>query len=387
MAGIVPREQVIRSVDELLDAASFCRDVYLLAARCAKSPLVAAVLVRAGEERQALVDDLRDALVAMDAQPADRDAPALSLLGSDDLELATWCGCADDILDTALAAAKGLPDYLAPLLRGRRQALDHGRKRVRAWESMLSSSLPTAIPELSRGPLERGSGSQTPGEQAPRATLLVHVCARTDARGQAIAASLASRGIDAKTANGIGVGLGRLCLDDTALLAVDRELARELDAALEEVDLVAVRRRVHLIGASAADVAAAEIARRVAAEARAGRVLVVEDDPDLRALLTSTLANRGFAVAEARDGVDALSKLSPAFKDVIVLDLMMPRLSGIAFLRELEDRVLEPPPVVIYSAYVEPITTSYPNVTAVLRKTAAIEDVMRAVAQSLELRA
>jgi PAS domain S-box-containing protein len=67
------------------------------------------------------------------------------------------------------------------------------------------------------------------------------------------------------------------------------------------------------------------------------RVLLVEDQPAVRALAAQILAGEGFAVTEAEDGPDALAKLSalPSPPDVLVTDLQMPRMNG----RELADRV------------------------------------------------
>lgn len=64
-------------------------------------------------------------------------------------------------------------------------------------------------------------------------------------------------------------------------------------------------------------------------------VMVVDDDPNLRVLLQQMLAFRGFNVIEAENGVDALEKIEDVYIDVIVLDVMMPGLDGIAVCRKL----------------------------------------------------
>ncbi|MGH7438461.1 MAG: response regulator transcription factor [Polyangiaceae bacterium] len=75
---------------------------------------------------------------------------------------------------------------------------------------------------------------------------------------------------------------------------------------------------------------------------RAPRVLLVEDDDLTRALLASELEGEGFVVAEAGDGEDGLCQV-PGFRpDVVVLDLMLPRLNGFAVARAM--RALERPP-------------------------------------------
>lgn len=65
--------------------------------------------------------------------------------------------------------------------------------------------------------------------------------------------------------------------------------------------------------------------------ADAPRVLVVEDEDDLRGLIGSALDDAGYVVVEAGDGESALAACRERDPDVILLDLGMPRLSGQAF--------------------------------------------------------
>jgi len=69
---------------------------------------------------------------------------------------------------------------------------------------------------------------------------------------------------------------------------------------------------------------------------RRGRsVLVVDDDPDVRALLRRSLEREGYAVVEAEHGRAALARLGEATPDLVLLDLMMPEMDGFEFLVEL----------------------------------------------------
>lgn len=61
------------------------------------------------------------------------------------------------------------------------------------------------------------------------------------------------------------------------------------------------------------------------------RVLVVEDDDELRGLIRSALTDAGYAAVEAADGAAALAACAERDPDVILLDLAMPRLGGQAF--------------------------------------------------------
>jgi CheY-like chemotaxis protein len=65
-----------------------------------------------------------------------------------------------------------------------------------------------------------------------------------------------------------------------------------------------------------------------------GHVLVVDDDPDLRAALREFLSLEGFQVDVACDGLDALDQLDDS-NIAIVCDLDMPRLDGATLLRRL----------------------------------------------------
>jgi adenylate cyclase len=70
-----------------------------------------------------------------------------------------------------------------------------------------------------------------------------------------------------------------------------------------------------------------------------GRPLLMVDDDDLgRSQMRAALEQQGWTVTEASDGRDALTKLSEARPDVIVLDLMMPEMDGFEFLEEMRRR-------------------------------------------------
>ena len=72
------------------------------------------------------------------------------------------------------------------------------------------------------------------------------------------------------------------------------------------------------------------------------RVLVVDDEPMVREVLARYLERDGFTVDLAVDGVDALQHLESVGADLVVLDLMLPRLDGFEVLRRLRSRVGTP---------------------------------------------
>jgi DNA-binding response OmpR family regulator len=79
------------------------------------------------------------------------------------------------------------------------------------------------------------------------------------------------------------------------------------------------------------------------------RILVVEDEPRILAFVTRGLESEGFAVDAAADGVAALRCARSARYDVAILDLLLPRIDGLAVLRDLRQHNPELP-VVILSA-------------------------------------
>ncbi|MGH2409112.1 MAG: response regulator, partial [Chloroflexota bacterium] len=56
------------------------------------------------------------------------------------------------------------------------------------------------------------------------------------------------------------------------------------------------------------------------------RILIVDDDPHLRELARTFLRNAGFEVIEAADGIEALARLEETRADLVILDVMMPRM-------------------------------------------------------------
>jgi DNA-binding NtrC family response regulator len=83
-----------------------------------------------------------------------------------------------------------------------------------------------------------------------------------------------------------------------------------------------------------------------------GRVLLVDDEPELRRLLRRTLVRAGFEVVEASDGRAALEAARLAHFDVVISDIRMPHMGGLELMERLQ---LEDPgmPVVLMSGSAE----------------------------------
>jgi len=69
-----------------------------------------------------------------------------------------------------------------------------------------------------------------------------------------------------------------------------------------------------------------------------GRILIVDDDERQRSALAAMLADGDFDTQLAADGQEALERLTAFKADVIVADLVMPRMDGFELLRHLKDR-------------------------------------------------
>lgn len=70
-------------------------------------------------------------------------------------------------------------------------------------------------------------------------------------------------------------------------------------------------------------------------ENKARKVLIADDEPDIREILEYNLAAEGFEVVVAKDGDDALDKAKKSKPDLILLDVMMPKKSGVEVCRLL----------------------------------------------------
>ena len=66
-------------------------------------------------------------------------------------------------------------------------------------------------------------------------------------------------------------------------------------------------------------------------------ILVVDDSETVRQVLQMTLANAGFDVLQAEDGVDALSKLSCDQVDMLITDLNMPNMDGLELIKKVRE--------------------------------------------------
>jgi DNA-binding response OmpR family regulator len=67
------------------------------------------------------------------------------------------------------------------------------------------------------------------------------------------------------------------------------------------------------------------------------KILLVDDDPDILDALSIILESQGYQVITARDGMEGLASLKAEKPDLMILDLLMPRMDGFAVCKELKD--------------------------------------------------
>ena len=81
------------------------------------------------------------------------------------------------------------------------------------------------------------------------------------------------------------------------------------------------------------------------------RIQIIEDDPDIVELVSYNLAQEGFQVSSSGDGVKGLARLKKSTPDLLILDLMLPGLSGLEICKEIRrDRKLERLPLIMLTA-------------------------------------
>jgi DNA-binding response OmpR family regulator len=80
----------------------------------------------------------------------------------------------------------------------------------------------------------------------------------------------------------------------------------------------------------------------------APRILIVDDDPNLLVLLADQLRADGYEIATARDGDEALRRLRSAWPDLLIIDMMMPRMDGLTLAREIKAQA--DLPIIVLSA-------------------------------------
>jgi CheY-like chemotaxis protein len=115
-------------------------------------------------------------------------------------------------------------------------------------------------------------------------------------------------------------------------------------------------------------------------------ILVVDDDELVSEMLAAMLVLEGYDVATAENGAVGLDLLARRHFDLVLLDLVMPHMDGIRFLRLLPERIAAPPPIIVVSASVTgdiAQAVRMPGVVGVSRKPVQRETLRLQVADAL----
>src|SRR5262245_53868901 len=110
-------------------------------------------------------------------------------------------------------------------------------------------------------------------------------------------------------------------------------------------------------------------------------ILVADDEKALRLLLVRILTDAGYSVVAARNGVEALALAKQVFPHLIILDLRMPRMSGIEVLAHIRQT-----PVIVLSGYLRdmpPTLATRSNIVAMLQKPVTPDELRAAVRKAL----
>lgn len=126
-----------------------------------------------------------------------------------------------------------------------------------------------------------------------------------------------------------------------------------------------------------------------------GRILVVDDEPAIRALLKKIIERRGYLVDDAKDGAEAIDLLQVNTYDLMLIDLMMPNVNGFELVEYLSKHPgKRRPSVIVITAAAEskPLRHLDPNIVhSVVRKpfdidvVADLVDAAAATARAQEL--
>lgn len=115
-----------------------------------------------------------------------------------------------------------------------------------------------------------------------------------------------------------------------------------------------------------------------------GKILIVEDDAITRRNLSVLLSDEGYDVDQAGDGVQALEILARRPFDLVLSDVVMPRMDGLKLLQRLQ-RMAPQMPVMIMTSYVSSSLSSVPAGAAeFIRKPFVLDDLLFKVQRALD---
>jgi CheY-like chemotaxis protein len=119
------------------------------------------------------------------------------------------------------------------------------------------------------------------------------------------------------------------------------------------------------------------------ADGAIGRVLVVDDDIHIRHFLSQALVDEGYEAVTAADGIEAIAAIRRRRPDVILLDLMMPGMSGLAFLDIYRQSPPPHAPVIVITASRVTSLPPLPVPAEIVPKPFGVDDLLALIRQHL----
>lgn len=110
-------------------------------------------------------------------------------------------------------------------------------------------------------------------------------------------------------------------------------------------------------------------------------ILIVDDQPGIRMLLTDILTNEGYHISIAKTGKEALEKVYASTYDLIILDYKLPIFTGLQVIQQLEKEHIELPAIII-SGLVEEVKAAskkYEMIKRVIAKPFNVIDIQQTV--------
>jgi CheY-like chemotaxis protein len=103
--------------------------------------------------------------------------------------------------------------------------------------------------------------------------------------------------------------------------------------------------------------------------------MIVEDEPVFRALLGQLVEMCGIETILVRDGMEALSRFDPGTVDLLITDLMMPRLDGVSLLKHLRPLAPDMPMIAITASDMDEALVKQAGANSVIHKPFYLEDI------------
>lgn len=113
-------------------------------------------------------------------------------------------------------------------------------------------------------------------------------------------------------------------------------------------------------------------------------ILIVDDDPAIRATISEVLAEEGYTITTATNGAEGLAALARALPAVVLLDMRMPVLDGWGFARALKERGVSLPIVVMTAAQDARRWSQEIGAAWVLAKPFDLDELVQAVERALQ---